>query len=188
MRVKKKTKKEEMKFVSVSPILSQDKAEIVGAELYRLSETLTVVKPEDVVEAAKAETSPLHCFFDWNDTTAAHKYRLKQARGLLRSVEIRIIKEGKEDKQLPLMQSLRITTVESTETPVLKKQKTVERQERVYMSITEVLADPELEQQVIQNAARELNSFRLRYERYVTQFPEFRTRYRELLEAALSAV
>jgi hypothetical protein len=39
--------------------------------------------PEGVVEAARAETSPLHGFFEWDDNIAGEKYRLGQARDLI---------------------------------------------------------------------------------------------------------
>lgn len=42
--------------------------------------------PEAVVQAASAEDHPLHDRFEWDDTTAAHKYRLNQARQLIRVV------------------------------------------------------------------------------------------------------
>jgi hypothetical protein len=41
-----------------------------------------------VVEAAKDETSPLHSYFCWDDTEAAKRYRLDQARHLIASIEI----------------------------------------------------------------------------------------------------
>lgn len=42
----------------------------------------------DVVESARAKSSPLHRYFEWNDTKAAAEYRLAQARLLIRSVEV----------------------------------------------------------------------------------------------------
>lgn len=39
--------------------------------------------PEQIVEKAKDERTELHRCFDWNDTTAAHKYRLQQARQIV---------------------------------------------------------------------------------------------------------
>lgn len=42
--------------------------------------------PRDVVEDARNPTSPLHSFFEWDDSEAAEQYRLQQARGLIRSV------------------------------------------------------------------------------------------------------
>ena len=42
--------------------------------------------PQDVLDDAKSHNSPLHTFFEWDDTAAAEQYRLHQARGLIRSV------------------------------------------------------------------------------------------------------
>lgn len=39
-----------------------------------------------VVDAAKNEKSPLHGYFEWDDTEAARKWRLHQARNLIRVV------------------------------------------------------------------------------------------------------
>lgn len=39
--------------------------------------------PEEVIEAARDPESPGHVYFDWDDSTAAHKWRLTQARNIL---------------------------------------------------------------------------------------------------------
>lgn len=44
------------------------------------------ITPEDVLEDAKHDNSPLHDYFEWSDSEAARHYRLQQARGLIRSV------------------------------------------------------------------------------------------------------
>lgn len=44
------------------------------------------ISPQIVLEAARDETSPLHDYFDWDDASAAERYRLVQARVLLRLV------------------------------------------------------------------------------------------------------
>ena len=46
--------------------------------------------PERVVEAARPEGSALHAYFDWDDRVAGDKWRLQQARELIRSVRISI--------------------------------------------------------------------------------------------------
>lgn len=47
--------------------------------------------PEQVVEDARAEDSPLHSHFTWDDAEAAQKYRLNEARALIRiRVEVRM--------------------------------------------------------------------------------------------------
>ena len=49
--------------------------------------------PERVVERARDPNSPLHQAFEWDDTEASRKYRLEQARGLIRSVKIVVTTE-----------------------------------------------------------------------------------------------
>lgn len=44
------------------------------------------ITPKDVVDDARHNNSPLHSFFEWNDSKAAEQHRLSQARGLIRSV------------------------------------------------------------------------------------------------------
>jgi len=46
--------------------------------------------PADVVNAARPTNSPLHPHFDWDDSSAAEKYRLDQARTLIRSVQTEV--------------------------------------------------------------------------------------------------
>ena len=48
------------------------------------------ITPARVVEAARDPESPLHRYIDWDDTTAARKYRLVQARNLIRVVIVRM--------------------------------------------------------------------------------------------------
>lgn len=42
--------------------------------------------PVDVLADAKNPNSPLHSYFEWDDTAAAEQHRLNQARGLIRAV------------------------------------------------------------------------------------------------------
>lgn len=46
--------------------------------------------PVDVVEAARDPASPMHPFFEWDDTEAARQHRLGQARQLIRRVKIEV--------------------------------------------------------------------------------------------------
>jgi hypothetical protein len=46
--------------------------------------------PADVVTAAADPESPLHDHFTWDDTAAAIRYRLFQARALIRTVKLEI--------------------------------------------------------------------------------------------------
>ena len=43
-----------------------------------------ILFPNDVVEYARGPNTELHSRFEWDDSSAAEKYRLEQARGLIR--------------------------------------------------------------------------------------------------------
>jgi hypothetical protein len=58
--------------------------ENVKRELLRIAaENGGILKAEEVVNCAESESSPLHKFFDWDDSEAAVKWRLEQARNLI---------------------------------------------------------------------------------------------------------
>jgi hypothetical protein len=62
-------------------------AKEVGAHLdLLLKQNKGELTPKDVVDDARNSNSPLHSFFEWDDSAAAEEYRLQQARGLIRSV------------------------------------------------------------------------------------------------------
>ena len=46
---------------------------------------------EDVLEAARDPESPLHPYFQWDDSAAAEAYRLSQASELIRRVKIEVV-------------------------------------------------------------------------------------------------
>lgn len=46
--------------------------------------------PQAVVDDARDPASPLHERFEWDDSTAAHQYRLSQARELIRTVRCQV--------------------------------------------------------------------------------------------------
>jgi len=56
-----------------------------------------ILKAEDVVEAARPKSSPLHSRFNWNDSEAAHQFRLEQARKLIQ-VTVSYIKVGDQNR------------------------------------------------------------------------------------------
>ena len=56
------------------------------SELLAIRSEYGQLTPANVVEAARAEDHPLHSRFEWDDGMAAEKYRLNQARQLIRVV------------------------------------------------------------------------------------------------------
>lgn len=69
------------------------KREIIEAELEAIWNERHRLTPGDVVEVAQAADHPLHSFFEWDNGTAAHAFRLSQASGLIRSVKVSLTVE-----------------------------------------------------------------------------------------------
>lgn len=71
-------------------------ANAVGAHIEMLREQFKgEITPEDVLNDARNPNSPLHSFFEWDDSAAAEQHRLAQARGLIRSVVAIYVSEDK---------------------------------------------------------------------------------------------
>lgn len=47
-----------------------------------------LLQPQDLIDAAEPPESELHDLFEWDDTIAARKWRLSQARKLIKSIEV----------------------------------------------------------------------------------------------------
>ncbi|HAO99858.1 MAG TPA: hypothetical protein DCQ83_07415 [Fibrobacteres bacterium] len=105
-----------------------------------------LLKPEQVVEAARDPGSPLHDQFQWDDTAAAEAYRIQQARGLLR-VCVQWIGEGVNRHQAPVFVNLTSDRYES----------------KGYRTTVSVLSDEQLRAQMLEDALTELNRFRRKY-------------------------
>jgi len=59
------------------------------SELKRIcDENGGVLRVEDVVDAARPHNSLLHRYFEWNDSVAAEKYRMEQARHLIKIIVV----------------------------------------------------------------------------------------------------
>lgn len=71
-------------------------ANMVGRHIEMLREKFKgELTPQDILDDARHDNSPLHSFFEWDDSAAAEHYRLQQARGLIRAV---VAVYAREDK------------------------------------------------------------------------------------------
>lgn len=68
----------------------------VRDELLKLQDNRGRITPQAVVDEASNPKHPLHNLFEWDDTEAARKYRLDQARELIRSVDV-VIRNTKHE-------------------------------------------------------------------------------------------
>src|SRR3990167_2956704 len=81
------------------PKSKKDK-EIVFKALKQIKGVSKHLIPEAVVKRAENPKSPLHEYFEWNDTAAAQAYRIIQAGELIRSCKL-IVHKGEIGYQLP---------------------------------------------------------------------------------------
>lgn len=131
---------------AIGSILRDDDADKYGKRISALAEQNSgCVTPEIVLEDARNRSSPLHDFFEWNNNAAAEKYRLDQARYLLRSVHIEIKGET--------VRAFYHVTVKDDEP-------------KQYITAQRAMTEAEYRQQVIAQALKELNSLREKYKQY----------------------
>lgn len=104
-----------------------------------------LLRPETVIREANNPENPLHQYFDWNNNEAAQKWRLEQARRLIR-VAVTVIHPEKEE-------------------PVRTYVSLVEdrRKGNGYRATVDVLSDTEKREHLLQQALRELATFRKKY-------------------------
>jgi hypothetical protein len=116
-------------------------------EVMRLAEVSGgLLKPHAVVDAARAEESPLHGWFEWDDTAAAEAWRVEQARQLIQ---------------------VTVTVIETSSQKAVSVRALVslprDRQAGGYRVVTTVLGDSELRAEMLADALAELNRVRQRY-------------------------
>jgi len=76
----------------------------IQEELKRITEENDgILLPEKVVEEARGEDSPLHSCFNWDNDEAGERWRLHQARNLIRCT---IIYEEQTDRHIKTFVSL----------------------------------------------------------------------------------
>lgn len=102
--------------------------------------------PAKVIEAARPESSPLHSYFCWDDTKAAHQFRLSQARDLLASIDV--VYEGSADP-VPLFVSLASDR----------------KAGGGYREINDVMSSDELRDEMLQTALKDIEAIQFRYKR-----------------------
>lgn len=130
--------------------LGKRKAQIYGQCLEEIERKNGCISPRAVVNRAREKSSPLHSYFDWNDTRAAEKYRLVQARGLINHLTVVINYDtGAVQKAFFNVSS------------GFKENKSF-----AYVNIERALTNKEYRRQVLQNAMAEILYWKTKYQEY----------------------
>jgi len=126
----------------------------IRVELAQLQKEHGLLRAEDVVNFARNEDTALHGEFEWDDSEAAHQYRLAQARKIIR-VNVQILPTGHDNVVVPVYVSL----AQDRDQPG-----------GGYRRLVDVMSDEELRAQLLQQA--------------LTDFERVGRRYRTLKELA----
>jgi hypothetical protein len=105
-----------------------------------------ILRPVDVVAFACDPQTALHAEFEWDDGKAAEQYRLEQARQIIRCA-VRVVGE---------------------DSPPIRTYVSLYSDRRAgdsYRALADALSDPKLRKQLLTQALREAESWRLRYQR-----------------------
>lgn len=116
-------------------------ANVAGNELNRIYKKNGCLTPQSVVDESRNENAPLHNCFEWNDTTAAIKYREQQARVLI--ANITVVEEADEKTVEPVRAFYHI--------------------QQDYKPIDVVIKNADMMEELLEKAKKELNAFRRKY-------------------------
>ena len=119
-------------------------AEKVAEHLRTLKEKYGTVTGETFLESARDESSEMHKLFEWDDTKAAEKWRVHQARMIICSIRVTI----EEREEQPIV--VRAFVQDRTEEPT-------------YVHVIDALSEEETRRQVLADARRDAEWFRRKY-------------------------
>jgi hypothetical protein len=108
---------------------------------------------EEVLSQAQKKNSALHDFFTWDDSVAAEKYRLQQARILINEVKIIVNTE-----EYYAFENVNIKVNDSETEPL--------ETTRQYFTRDEIISTPSLRQQIILRAYNNIIYWKKQYECY----------------------
>lgn len=109
------------------------------------------LKPKQLVDAARPKNSPIHKYFEWDDSIAAEKYRQRQASKLIACLVVNI-----DDTEVRGYHSVRLSTGKR------------------YVSFEDASASEDLWDQVIQSALKEIKIWQSKYSTYQELKPIFK--------------
>jgi len=141
-----------MKYIPVvGSVLSKADAIRYGQRISHLEKRMGHVTPKMLVEDGKSRSSPLHAYFEWNDSVAAYSYRIEQAQYLLRSIAVDV-----EDVSQPTARAF--FNVSDTDAEGKKVS--------IYVSQDAAFSKPEYTKQIIQQALSDAKNWYQRYRTY----------------------
>jgi len=117
------------------------KAQTAGEELERISSARGELTPESVLAESQREASVLHGCFEWDNDSAAEKYRIHQARTIIQNLTVTVVND--RETSVPVRAFVQI--------------------QAGYMPVCDVVLSADYSNEMLNNALRELESFKTKY-------------------------
>lgn len=125
-------------------------AQTAGEHLAKLEQKHKFLTPEIVLDDSRPAGSVLHSCFEWNNTVAAEKYRLYQARHIIGNIVL-VVAQPKNEPATPPQTVRAFLSI----SPLPKKGN--------FISLSSVISNPEYHAVALQNALCELAAFQKKY-------------------------
>lgn len=130
-------------------------AQTAGEELHKIAERDGGIEPQVVVDDSKPPSAPLHKCFTWDNSLAANKFRVNEARKLTGSVMTVLFEEKEPQPGDNEFINVRIDG------------------ERKYVPQEVVFKDEDLSQQALNEVVHSLNHFRVKLNKYKDEISNY---------------
>jgi len=142
---------------------SRNKVQAYGEEIERIKAKhgIKMLKSKTIVDEARDENSPIHEYFEWDDSKASELYRRQQAVNLINRIVVVEIKDG-EEKEVPFLVNVKIVDADE--------------EDRGYISFDELIEDELLYDQYLNGLIQELITLKAK----IKNFEELMGIYREI--------
>lgn len=121
-------------------------AQSAGEELERIERKHGIVTPGNVLEESRPPQTVLHDLFEWDDSAAAERFRLEQAREIIGNIAVVHILEDRPREQVRAFVNI-----------------VPEDGERGYLSVVKVLSDRDHTRQMLADALADFIALRKKY-------------------------
>ena len=139
-------------------------ANMVGREFEAIERENGSITKQAIVDRARPETSPMHIMFEWNDEIAGELYRLEQAYGYIRRLEVTVVPVGQTNgKSVKMRGYVNVA-------PVCNSAKELPG---VFINADSAISNPETYAIVLARAKRELKTFQNKYVSFAELKPVF---------------
>lgn len=145
-----------------APFSQEDAPTIAGALMELIKANGGGLTAQQVLEAAESPTSVLHRYFDWDDVSAARKYRLNQARQIIRAVQYEVT-----TGTITINTGAFVRVYNTDQLPGVAPGP-------AYVPLPTAVAHVDFNEQILSRALQELRSFEARYRTIALSVSEFR--------------